>query len=432
MAKKVAATTIGCKVNAYDTQAVLQTFIEKGYVAVDFEDTADVYIINTCSVTNLAEKKSRQMIRRAKNRVNGAIVAAMGCASQMSPHKFAEIGVDIVVGTNNRDLILQHIENHTNNMPLASSAEDVIAESNFGNAKVLQHGEKTRAILKIQDGCNNFCSFCIIPHARGLSRSRPFEDVINQARIFANNGYKEIVVSGIHVASYGKDLYDNVDITDVLAEICKIPDIKRIRLSSVEPNAVTEKFLEFIKKTPKFCRHLHLSLQSGSDDVLKLMRRKYSTDEYAASVEKLRKIAPDISITTDIIAGFPNETDANHMQTLSFLKNLKLASLHVFPYSAKEGTKAAEMKQTDGNVKKKRAAELVLLGKKMQACYQAGFLGKTTAVLVEEQNAAGFFEGKTSNYLTVVFEAAEDCVNKIVNVKLEAQNDGLIFGIAEI
>jgi len=428
VAKKVAATTIGCKVNSYDTQAVLQTFVEDGYEVTNFEDMADVYIVNTCSVTNLAEKKSRQMIRRAKGRKNGAIVAAMGCASQISPQVFKGIGVDIVIGTSNKDELLKHVEKHIKSSPVVSYSKDIFSEKDFGIAKVVQHGEKTRATLKIQDGCNNFCSFCIIPHARGLSRSRPLEDVISQAQIFADGGYKEIVVSGIHVASYGKDLYDKVDIVDVLAEICRIPNIERVRLSSVEPNAVTDKFLEFVKENAKFCHHLHLSLQSGSDDVLRAMKRKYSADEYALSIERLRKAAPDISITTDIIAGFPGETDKNHIQTLTFLKNLQLASLHVFPYSAKEGTPAAKMKQVDGNIKKKRAAELVLLGKEMQASHQAGFLGQTAAVLVEERNAAGLYEGKTSNYLTVVFDASYDCINKIVNVELEAQSEGFIFG----
>ncbi|MCL2396602.1 MAG: tRNA (N(6)-L-threonylcarbamoyladenosine(37)-C(2))-methylthiotransferase MtaB [Defluviitaleaceae bacterium] len=427
MTKRVAATTVGCKVNLYDTQAVLQRFVEQGYEVADFASDADVYIVNTCSVTNIADKKSRQMIRRAKSR--GGIVVAMGCAVQADGVRFAEIGVDIVVGTAERGRIVDFVERFIQDSVKIEHIVDISAETDFEDAFVEQIDGRTRAFLKIQDGCDNFCAYCIVPHVRGRPRSRPVADVLAQARHFADAGRKEIVVAGIHVASYGKDLGEgNGALLAMLKEICGLSGVERVRLSSVEPGVITPDFLDFAAANPKFCDHLHLSLQSGSDRILKLMNRKYTTGEYANAVEKLRMTMPEISITTDIIAGFPGETDDDHKQTMAFVEDLGLCGLHVFPFAAKAGTAAADMPgQLAGNIKQSRAAELVALGKRLTDVRYAGYVGKTVAVLVEERKA-GLFVGKTTNYLSVGFESDRDLTNTIVGMKIESQRGDMLFG----
>ena len=401
MAKKVAAITLGCKVNLHDTHTLLAKFVDAGYEIVDKADDADVCIVNTCCVTNAADKKSRQAVRRAKAR--GGIVAAVGCACQANPARFEEIGADIVLGT----------------------------ATNFEVNDISKIHDRTRAFLKIQDGCNNFCAFCIIPHVRGRSRSRPLADVIAAARRFAEAGHKEIVVAGICVASYGNDLQD-CDLLTALEQICKIDGIERVRLSSVEPNAITPEFLGFVAGQPKFCNHLHLSLQSGCDAILKAMGRKYTTPQFMEAVAALRAIMPDVSITTDIIAGFPGETDEYHQQTLDFIANSGLAALHVFPYSAKEGTTAASMPgQLASAVKKQRAKELIKLGDGLTEMYNAQFAGRVMPVLAEARNVAGFYEGKTTNYIPIYFEGEKGLEGRILEVKLDAPHAGGFFGMLQ-
>ena len=399
MAKKVAATTLGCKVNLHDTQVLLAKFAADGYEVVNNADDADIHIVNTCCVTNAADKKSRQAVRRAKGR--GGTVVAAGCACQANPDRYKEIGADVVLGVSN----------------------------GFETSEILGkiHG-KTRAFLKIQDGCDNYCTFCIIPHVRGKSRSRLLADVLVQARHFAQTGHKEIVVAGICVASYGKDLHD-CDLLTVLNQVCDIGGIERVRLSSVEPNVITPEFLSFAASQPKFCDHLHLSLQSGSDAVLETMGRKYSTTQFKETVVALKKIKPDISITTDIIAGFPGESEAHHSQTLDFITNVGLAALHVFPYSAKEGTAAARMPgQLPGAIKNQRAKELIKLGDKLTTAHNAKFAGRTMSVLVEGRNAAEFYEGKTTNYIPVYFEGEDGLEGSIVDVELNTPYGPGFFG----
>ena len=428
--KFVKAITIGCKVNSYDTQVVLQKFIDNGYQIADniTESIIDVLVVNTCCVTDNAEHKSRKAIRQAKSK--GAVVAAMGCACQTNPAKFHEIGADIVVGTSGRDDIPQLVENFFKNDAKITQTPSATV---FEDAFVKNVDDRTRAFLKIQDGCNNFCTYCIVPYVRGRSRSRPFVDVVTQAHHFAAVGFKEIVISGIHVASYGKDFErENFCLLDVLAQICKIDEIKRVRLSSVEPNAITPEFIAFVADNPKFCSHLHMSLQSGNDRILQAMGRHYTTAGYAAAVADLRKIRPDISITTDVIVGFPGETDDEFKNTLNFIESLKLSGLHVFPYSAKAGTPAAKMPgHIVGKIKKERAKQAVLLGKRLADEFCGRFIDKTMGVLVEKCNSA-ICEGKTENYLTAIFKSEEELsvINQIVDVRMKSYNNGNMAGEA--
>lgn len=423
MAKKVAVVTLGCKINLYDSQAMLQKFADAGYDIVDFDRCADidVCIVNTCCVTNAAEKKSRQMVRKVKSK--SGIVAVMGCAGEAAPDSFREIGADITVGTSNRLEIFDFVEGN-----FQKPVDDAIADFAF----VDKISDRTRAFLKIQDGCDNLCTYCIVPHVRGRSRSRPAVDVLTQGQHFAAMGAKEIVISGIHAASYGKDFKGGaISLLTILKQICGIEDVLRIRLSSIEPLAITQQFLDFIETNSKFCNHLHLSLQSGCDRILKLMNRKYSAADFGDTVEKLRRIRPEISITTDIIVGFPTETDAEYAETLNFAEKIGFADIHVFPYAAKTGTVAAGMSgQISSKIKKARATELIALAAKLKKQYQSNFLGQTMEVLVEGQNADGFFVGKTDNYMSVTFKAKsdEELTNQLVPVHLKSLCIGGISG----
>ncbi|MCL2620461.1 MAG: tRNA (N(6)-L-threonylcarbamoyladenosine(37)-C(2))-methylthiotransferase MtaB [Defluviitaleaceae bacterium] len=431
MNKTVAATTIGCKVNFYDTQGILEQFTKAGYTIVDFTEIADVYVVNTCSVTNLADKKSRQMIGRAKQRNPQAIVVSVGCSSQANPSVYKDLGVDIVMGTTERNQLVNHIESFEK-QPIVHVATDIRGDETFESTTISTDSDRTRAFLKIQDGCDNFCTYCIIPHVRGKSRSRDFEDVMSQATQFAENGYKEIVVAGIHVASYGKDLQDR-NLIDVLSAITRLEGIERVRLSSVEPNVITPEFCEFVAKTPKFCDHLHLSLQSGSNGILKLMNRKYTTDDYYRAVEQIRTVRPKINITTDVIAGFPTEEESDHSQTKQFLQTIRLSKIHVFPFSAKMGTGAAGMAgQIPKSVKKQRCKELLEISDRQENAYYQSFVGKVMSVLVEETTKDGFFLGKTTNYMPVAFTADKsDLANQIVAVKLNSVDKNRLVGILQ-
>jgi threonylcarbamoyladenosine tRNA methylthiotransferase MtaB len=429
MSKKVASITLGCKVNLHDTQALLTMFADAGYEVVSHVEDADICIVNTCCVTNAADKKSRQAVRRGKARCG--IVAAVGCACQADPARFAEIGADIVLGTANRSKLLDYAENFRAGNTLVENVE-ISGFDNFESIEIVDKIQgRTRAFLKIQDGCDNFCAFCIIPHVRGKSRSRSLADVLAQARRCAQMGRKEIVVAGICVASYGKDLLD-CNLLSALNQICEIDGIERVRLSSVEPDAITPEFLDFAIGQPKLCDHLHLSLQSGCDAVLRAMERKYDRAQFADAVTALREIMPDISITTDVIAGFPGESEANHRQTLDFIGDLGLTALHVFPYSAKKGTTASKMAgQLPEAVKKQRAKELVKLGDELTAAHNAKFAGRVMPVLAEGRNGAGFYEGKTTNYITVYFEGPDGLEGSIFDVKLDTQRDFGYFGVLQ-
>ena len=416
MTKKVAAATVGCKVNLYDTNAVLQKFADNGYEVVDLDSSAfiDVCVINTCCVTNEAERKSRQIVRRAKTK--GAIVVAMGCASQLAVETFRDIGADIVVGTTNR-------------MELFEQLADFVAKplDGAGFGYVDKISNRTRGFLKIQDGCDNFCTYCIVPYARGASRSRPLDEALQQAQQFVTQGCKEIVISGIHIASYGKDFKDeHIGLLHLLERVSAIESLRRIRLSSVEPSAINAEFLSFAAACNKLANHIHLSLQSGCERILQQMNRRYTIAEYAAAVASLRDIRPQISITTDVIVGFPGETDAEHAETLDFVRNMRFADVHVFPYSAKKGTQAAQMlNQVDGSVKKRRAGELLALAGELKTAHLGTFIGCSAEVLIETKDADGFCIGKTDGYIQVKFLDNKTQYNPgdIVDVMLETMTD---------
>ncbi len=427
MNKKVGTLTLGCKVNSYDTEAMMKIFSDKGYEEVSFEDMADVYLINTCSVTNLSDKKSRQMIRRAVKKNPNAIVVATGCYAQTSPDEVLDIqGVNIVIGTKDRTKIVDIIESYNKKQGKKSYVGDIMKERIFEPLNVNEIKSKTRAYLKIQEGCNQFCTYCIIPYARGPIRSREPKEVIEEVKRLAENGFKEVVLAGIHIASYGKDT-NNTTLIDIIKEVHKIDGIKRIRFSSIEPNFINDNVLEELVKLPKVCDFFHLSLQSGSDKVLKDMKRKYTTKEYRQAVEKIRKFYKEASITTDVIVGFPDESDLEFEETITFIKSIKLSKIHVFPYSPKKGTKAYEMKnQISSHVKNQRSEILRKVSDELEVEFIEKINGKTVSVLFENKSKNNMYEGHTTNYIKVFKESKDDISNKILDVKILSVCDGIV------
>ncbi len=417
--KKVAFTTLGCKVNMYDTEAMSELFQKKGYEIVDFDKFADIYIINTCTVTNFGDKKSRQAIRRAKKINPDAIVVATGCYSQVAPDDVKKIdGINIVTGTKNRNDIVKIVENYSDKTKIINMVNNVMKKVDFENLSVNNLKGRARAYLKIQDGCDRFCSYCIIPYARGPVRSRHPDDVILEVKKLAENGYKEIVLTGIHVASYGKDL-KNVSIEKILEQVHETDGIERIRLSSIEPLIVTDSFIETIKKLPKLCEHFHLSLQSGCDRTLKRMNRQYTTAEYKTAAKKIQKLYPNAAITTDIIVGFPGETEEDFNKSLNFAKEIAFAKIHVFPYSPKIGTKAAEYpNQISSEIKNLRSKKLITVSNELNKKFLSNYINKEKDVLFERHIGNNIYEGHTTNYITVHAKSEKDISNKILRVKI--------------
>ncbi len=416
--KKIGFITLGCKVNMYDTEAMMELFAERGYEIVEFDDIADIYIINTCTVTNLGDKKSRQMIRRAKRKNPNAIVAATGCYAQTAASKVAEIeGINIVIGTKDRSKVVDIIEGYKGGYVL-NAVSDIKGEKEFEPLKISRLKGRTRAYIKIQEGCNRYCTYCIIPYARGPVRSRKPDDVISEVRTLAENGFKEAVLSGIHVASYGVDMGD-ITLCDIIERVHDIDGIERIRFSSVEPTIITDEFIERISKLPKVCDHYHLSLQSGCNKTLKAMNRRYTAEEYYAACEKLRAAFPNVAITTDIIVGFPNESDEDFNESYDFAKKVKLSKIHVFPYSPKEGTPAAKMKgQIPPDVKSIRSSKMIDLSNRLNRQFMAQYIGSEKEVLFERLEN-GYYEGHTTNYIKVIVRSEEDLTNRLVGVKLK-------------
>ena len=359
MKKKVAFCTLGCKVNQYETNAMIEKFINKGYEIVDFEEKADIYIINTCTVTNIADRKSRQMLRRVKEINENALLVACGCYAQVAKEELEKIPeIDLIYGTNEKNKIAEYREEYENdsrkgNVP-NEKVTDVMYQKEFLDFGTTSYTEKTRAVIKVQDGCDRFCSYCIIPYARGHVRSRKIESVVEEVKKIAEEGIKEVVITGIHIASYGKDFKEKIGLIDLLEEINKIEGIKRIRLGSIEPTLITEEFLTRLTKLEKICDHFHLSLQSGCDETLKRMNRRYTTEEFKKSTELLKKVYPDVALTTDIIVGFPQETDEEFEKTYQFLKDIAFYKMHIFKYSQRKGTKAAIMRRTSRWKNKRR------------------------------------------------------------------------------
>lgn len=421
----VAFHTLGCKVNHYETEAIWQLFKDAGYEKTDFEQKADVYVINTCTVTNTGDKKSRQVIRRAIRRNPEAVIAVTGCYAQTTPHEIMAIpGVDIVVGTSGREQLIDYVNQYLQDRQPINAVSNIMKAREYEELDVPEFTDRTRASLKIQEGCNNFCTFCIIPWARGLMRSRKPESVIEQANKLVAAGYKEIVLTGIHTGGYGEDLED-YNLARLLRDLdTKVPGLARIRISSIEASQITDEVIEILNSSDKMCRHLHVPLQAGDDQVLKRMRRKYTTDEYRATIEKLHQALPDVAITTDIIVGFPGETEEMYENGFRFIEEMKFAELHVFPYSKRSGTPAARMEdQVDEEIKNRRVHELIELSNRMAVEYSSKFVGQVLEVIPEEPYKeapeSGLYVGHADNYLKLVFQANESLVGKICMVRVD-------------
>ncbi|MCH1624987.1 tRNA (N(6)-L-threonylcarbamoyladenosine(37)-C(2))-methylthiotransferase MtaB [Ferdinandcohnia quinoae] len=420
----VAFHTLGCKVNHYETEAIWQLFKEAGYERTEFESTADVYVINTCTVTNTGDKKSRQVIRRAIRKNPDAVICVTGCYAQTSPAEVMAIpGVDIVVGTQDRVKMLEYIDQYKQERQPINGVGNIMKARVFEELDVPAFTDRTRASLKIQEGCNNFCTFCIIPWARGLMRSRDPEEVVKQAQSLVNAGYKEIVLTGIHTGGYGEDMKD-YNLAALLRDLeQKVIGLKRIRISSIEASQITDEIIEVLDQSKKIVRHLHVPLQSGSNSVLKRMRRKYTMEFFAERLIRLREALPGLALTSDLIVGFPGETEDEFMETYNFVKEHHFSELHVFPYSKRTGTPAARMEeQVDEDVKNERVHRLITLSDQLAKEYASKYEGEVLEVIPEEIDKdnlnSGLYIGYTDNYLKVKFNATEDMIGKIVKVKI--------------
>lgn len=403
MERTVAFYTLGCKVNQYETNAMEQQFIQNNYKIVENTEKADIYVINTCTVTNMADRKSRQMLRRVKEINQSAVIVVCGCYAQVAKTELEQIPeVDIILGINEKNKIVQIVEEYLASKNNIIEVADVSKQKEFLDFGDVTYTEKNRAVIKVQDGCNMFCSYCLIPYARGRIRSRKIENVVSEIEKIAKQGIKEVVITGIHVASYGKDFEnENIRLINLLEEINKIEGIARIRLSSLEPTIVDEEFAQRLSKLEKICDHFHLSLQSGCDATLKRMNRKYTTARYKEATEILRKYYPNANFTTDVIVGFPGETDEEFNQTYKFLKEIGFYKMHIFKYSPRKGTVAEKLpNQVDGNIKEERSKKLIELSNNMQNEKNSQYIGKTVKVLFEEYEN-GYYKGHTTNYMVV-------------------------------
>ena len=426
MEKTVAFYTLGCKVNQYETNAMEQQFIQNVYKIVENTEKADIYVINTCTVTNMADRKSRQMLRRVKEINQSAVIVVCGCYAQVAKKELEQIPeVDIILGINEKNKIVQIVEEYLANKDNIIEVADVSKQKEFLDFGDVTYTEKNRAVIKVQDGCNMFCSYCLIPYARGRIRSRKIENVVSEIEKIAKQGIKEVVITGIHVASYGKDFdNENIRLINLLEEINKIEGIERIRLSSLEPTIVDEKFAQRLAKLEKICDHFHLSLQSGCDATLKRMNRKYTTARYKEATEILRKYYPNANFTTDVIVGFPGETNEEFNQTYKFLKEIGFYKMHIFKYSPRKGTVAEKLpNQVDGNIKEERSRKLIELSNNMQNEKNSQYIGKTVKVLFEEYENE-YYKGHTTNYMVVKVQTKEQegFIDNIKDVEI-TEND---------
>ena len=410
--------TLGCKVNQYESNAMAQEFKNAGYKVVHEGEEADIAVVNTCTVTNMADRKSRQLLRRIKKLNPNTIVVAVGCYIQVAKDKVEQIPeIDLVLGNNEKKEIVKYVEKYLDEQKKLEKVTDVMHQKDFIDFGSTTYTEKTRAEIKIQDGCDRFCSYCIIPYARGRVRSRKPENILEEVTKIVDGGIQEIVITGIHVASYGKDFNTDYALIDLLEELNNLEGLKRIRLSSIEPMIITDEFVARLKKLDKICHHFHLSLQSGCDETLKRMNRRYTTSEFMKVVERLRKAYYDVMLTTDVIVGFPGETDEEFKKTYKFLREVKFYKMHIFKYSKREGTKAAVMpNQIDGKIKEERSQRLIELSNQNQRKYNEQYIGKEVEVLFEEREGK-YFKGHTSNYMLVKYKTDENLENclKVVN-----------------
>ena len=428
--KKVAFCSLGCKVNQYETNAMAQKFVANGYKIVEFDEYADIYIVNTCTVTNIADRKSRQMLRRAKEINKDATLVACGCYAQVAKEELKKIPeIDLIIGNNEKNDIISIIENHIAQKGTEDIVSDVMYKLDYVELGTTTYTEKTRAVIKIQDGCDRFCSYCLIPYARGHIRSRKIENVIEEIKKVVEEGINEVVITGIHIASYGRDFKgENIGLIDLLEEINKIKGLHRIRLGSIEPTIITEEFVKRLSKLDKICDHFHLSLQSGCTETLKRMNRRYTTEEFKEVTKRLRTKFPNAALTTDIIVGFPGETEEEFNMTYEFLKEIAFYKMHVFKYSQRKGTKAAVMpNQIDEKVKEERSKKLIELSNENEYNYNKKYIGREVEVLFEEREGE-YLKGHTTNYIVVKHKTdKDDLINKIAKVRVsEAKQDCLI------
>ncbi len=426
--------TLGCKVNQYETEAMSELFKKAGYKIGRFDEKCDIYVINTCTVTGTGDKKSRQIIRRAKVRNPDAIIIVAGCYSQTAPDAVKKIdGVNIILGTDKRADIVNITEKYIarNQTDILCCVGDISQRCEYEDLEISDYEEKTRAFVKIEDGCNEFCSYCIIPYARGRIRSRSIDSIVKEVTALAKNGFKEIVLTGIHLASYGRDT-DNLTLKDAICAVHNIDGIERIRLGSIEPRVITENFVKTISKLPKVCNHFHISLQSGCDETLKRMNRKYTAQEFENGVNLLRKYFKNPAITTDIIVGFPGETDEEFNITCDFVKKVKFAEAHIFAYSNRQGTRADKMPcQIPKKTKEKRSHTLTAICNEINGEYIKSLEGQTYSALFEQKNADGIWEGHLTNYVKVCVESQDNLSGEIKNVKILKSENGICTGVPE-
>ncbi|MCI9092278.1 MAG: tRNA (N(6)-L-threonylcarbamoyladenosine(37)-C(2))-methylthiotransferase MtaB [Coprobacillus sp.] len=430
--KTVAFLTLGCKVNTYESEAMLKLLTQASYQEVDFKEKADVYVINTCTVTNTGDSKSRQMIRKAIRQNPQAIICVVGCYSQVASDEVRKIeGVSIVLGTQFRQQIVELIEEFQQTHQQIVKVADVMRLNHFEDLDIDSFTKNTRAFLKIQDGCNNFCTYCIIPYARGRVRSRDPQSVLKQAQSLVDHGFVEIVLTGIHTAGYGQD-FDNYSFYNLLVDLTtKVKGLKRLRISSIEMSQVTHEIIDLIATSPIIVDHLHIPIQAGCDTTLKRMNRHYTTQEFADKLKELKEKLPTLSVTTDVLTGFPGETEEEFQQTYHWIKDMHFNQLHVFPYSKRKGTPAAKMdNQVDGIVKKERVKQLLDLSTKLQSEFASWQIGKTLEVLIEERQG-NYMVGHASNYLKVHVDLPDSSVGKIYHVNIISQDGVDLIGCVD-
>ncbi|MEG6520770.1 tRNA (N(6)-L-threonylcarbamoyladenosine(37)-C(2))-methylthiotransferase MtaB [Desulfotomaculum sp. 1211_IL3151] len=433
MAKSAAIYTLGCKVNQYESSAIADLFRQGAYEIVDFEEQADVYVINTCTVTHLGDRKSRQIIRRAAKQNPEAVIAVTGCYAQTSPGEVLEIpGVDLVIGTKDKSKIVHLVEAYARGKGPVNAVEDIMGTDCFEELPVPTEQGKTRAFLKIQEGCNSFCAYCIIPYARGPVRSRLPENVISSAAALIEQGFKEIVLTGIHIGAYGQDFADKqIDLAWLVERLAKLPGLLRLRLGSVEPHDINDALINSVAENPNVCRHLHIPLQSGDDEVLVRMRRRYNSKQFMDLIDKIHQRMKGISITSDVIVGFPGETEGNFANTLKTVEQSGFADIHVFKYSPRKGTVAAEMTdQVEPQEKEERSKRLIELGNHLASKFAQGQVGKKITVLVEQPHEKNhsLWEGHTDTYLKVIFPGDESLRGELIEVQIEAVEESVLKG----
>ena len=426
--KKIAFCTLGCKVNQYETEAMEELFIDAGYKVVPFSQKSDVYVINSCSVTSIGDRKSRQMIRRAKKENPEAVIVVTGCYAQTAADEIETMDeVNLLIGTQGREGIVNIVNTLDCNSHI-NLVSDIMHTHKFEELKITKYTNRTRAFIKVQEGCNQFCSYCIIPYARGPIRSRNKQEVIDEIITLAKNGFKEIILAGIHIASYGLDTKDT-SLEELLLEVDKIDGIERIRLSSIEPMTLNSEFIKKISVSKKLCRHFHISLQSGCDETLKRMNRKYTTAQFKAIVDGLRSAFDDVAITTDIMVGFAGETDEEFKKTLEFVKEIQFADAHVFQYSQRRGTPAAKYpNQVSPQIKEERSKIVIEECAKSRHNFLESLIGKSTDILFERKTEDNMLEGKTDNYITVKVPYQDGLVGEIKKVRLIKLCDTFISG----